>query len=97
MTSWHCPGSNFRHIAGPRCLLPRHDSLKTALMRKRPVKPPGRHWEDRVHREGKHVWIAVGDYLGKEIRAQAESEGAAVKLRETASRMVKTEGAGHEA
>jgi hypothetical protein len=30
-----------------------------------------------VHWEGKHVWIAVGDYLGKEIRAQAESEGAA--------------------
>jgi hypothetical protein len=28
--------------------------------------------------KGKHVWIAVGDYLGKEIRAQAESEGAAV-------------------
>ena len=50
-----------------------------------------------MHREGKHVWIAVGDYLGKEIRAQAESEGAAVKRwRETASTMVTPERAGHE-
>jgi hypothetical protein len=43
------------------------------------------------------VWIAVGDYLGKEIRAQAESEGAAVKRwRETASTMVTPERARHE-
>ena len=57
----------------------------------------GRHCEISVHREGKHVWIAVGDYLGKEIRAQAESEGATVKRwRETASTMVTTERAGHE-
>jgi len=49
------------------------------------------------HREGKHVWIAVGDYLGKEIRAQAESEGAAVKRwRETASTIVTTERAAHD-
>jgi hypothetical protein len=66
-------------------------------MRKRTVKLHGRHCEISVHREGKHVWIAVGDYLGKEIRAQAESEGAAVKRwRETASTMVITERAGHE-
>jgi hypothetical protein len=46
---------------------------------------------------GKHVWIAVGDYLGKEIRAQAESEAAAVKRRrETASTMVTSERTGHE-
>ena len=39
-----------------------------------------------MHREGKHVWIAVGDYLGKEIRTEAESERAAVKRwREKAS------------
>jgi hypothetical protein len=39
----------------------------------------------------------VGDYLGKEIRAQAESEGAAVKRwRETASTIVTTERAAHD-
>ena len=76
---------------------PRHCSLTIAIMRKRTVKLHGRHCEISVHREGKHVWIAVGDYLGKEIRAQAESEGAAVKRwREIASTMVTTERAGHE-
>jgi hypothetical protein len=65
---------------------PPHYSLTIAIMRKRTVKLHGRHCEISVHREGKHVWIAVGDYLGREIRAQAESEGAAVKRwRETAS------------
>jgi hypothetical protein len=40
---------------------------------------------------------SVGDYLGKEIRAQAESEGAAVKRwRETASTMGATERTGRE-
>jgi hypothetical protein len=44
-----------------------------------------------------HSPSAVGDYLGKEIRAEAESEGAAVKRwRETASTMGVTERAGHE-
>jgi hypothetical protein len=81
----------------PSHLLARHCSLTIAIMRKRTVKLHGRHCEISVHREGKHVWIAVGDYLGKEIRAQAESEGAAVKRwRETASTMVTTERAGHE-
>jgi hypothetical protein len=76
---------------------PRHCSLTIPIMRKRTVKFHGRHCEISVHREGKHAWIAVGDYLGKEIRAQAESEGAAVKRwRETASTMVTTERAGHE-
>ena len=66
-------------------------------MRKRTVKLHGRHCEISVHREGKHIWVAVGDYLGKEIRAQAESEGAAVKRwRETASTMVTTARVGHE-
>jgi hypothetical protein len=66
-------------------------------MRKHTVKLHGHHCEISVHREGKHVWIAVGDYLGKEIRSQAESEGAAVKRwRETASTMGETENAGHE-
>jgi len=38
-----------------------------------------------------HVWFTVGDYLGKEISVQAESEGAAVKRwRETASTKVST-------
>ena len=76
---------------------PRHCSLTIAIMRKRTVKLHGRHCEISVHREGKHVWMAVGDYLGKEIRAQAESESAAVKRwRETASTTVSTEKAGHE-
>ena len=76
---------------------PRDCSLTIAIIRKRTVKLYGRHCEISVHREGKHVWIAVGDYLGKEIRAQAESEGAAVKRwRETASTMVTTERAGQE-
>jgi hypothetical protein len=66
-------------------------------MKKRTVKLHGRHCQIRVYREGKHVWFAVGDYLDKEIRVQAESEGAAVKRwRETASTMVTTERAGHE-
>jgi hypothetical protein len=66
-------------------------------MRKRTVKLHGRHCEISVYREGKHIWFAVGDYLGKEIRAQAESEGAAVKRwRETASTMGATERAGRE-
>src|SRR5262245_56862075 len=66
-------------------------------MRKRTVKLHGRHCEISLHREGKHIWLAVGDYLGKEIRAQAESEGAAVKRwRETASTMGATERAGRE-
>jgi len=61
-------------------------------MRKRTVKLHGHHCQISVHREGKHVWFAVGDYLGKEIRAQAESERAAVnRWRETASKMVATE------
>jgi hypothetical protein len=61
-------------------------SEEVDAMRKRTVKLHGHHCEISVHREGKHVWIAVGDYLGKEIRAQAESEGAAVKRwREMAS------------
>jgi hypothetical protein len=45
-------------------------------MRKHTVKIHGRHCE---YRESAHVWFAVGDDLGKEIRVQAESEGAAVK------------------
>jgi hypothetical protein len=61
-------------------------SLQFAIMRKRTVKLHGHHCEISVHREGKHVWIAVGDYLGKEIRTEAESERAAVKRwREKAS------------
>jgi hypothetical protein len=65
--------------------------LQSTIMRKRTVKLHGHHCEISIHREGKHVWIAVGDYQGKEIRAQAESEGAAVKRwRETASTMVTT-------
>jgi hypothetical protein len=76
---------------------PHETRITIAIMRKRTVKLHGRHCDISVHREGKHVWIAVGDYLGKEIRAQAESEGAAVKRwRETASTMVTTERAGHE-
>jgi hypothetical protein len=66
-------------------------------MRKHTVKLHGHHCEISVHREAKHIWLAVGGYLGKEIRAQAESEGAAVKRwRETASTTVTTERAGHE-
>src|SRR6478736_2072100 len=62
------------------------NSLTIAMMRKHTVKLHGHHCEISVHREAKHIWLAVGDYLGKEIRAQAESEGAAVKRwRETAS------------
>jgi hypothetical protein len=72
-------------------------SSPVVVMRKRTVKLHGRHCEISVHREGKHIWFAVGDYLGKEIRAQAESEGAAVKRwRETASTMGATERAGRE-
>jgi hypothetical protein len=48
-------------------------------MRKHTVKIHGHHCEIRVYREGKHLWFAVGDYLGQEIKVQAESEGAAVK------------------
>jgi hypothetical protein len=82
-------------IAEP--LAPPRYSLTIAIMRKRTVKLHGRHCEISVHREGKHVWIAVGDYLGKEIRAQAESEGAAVKRwRETASTIVTTERTAHD-
>ena len=74
-----------------------HVYPKVVVMRKRTVKLHGRHCEISVHREGKHIWFAVGDYLGKEIRAQAESEGAAVKRwRETASTMGATERAGRE-
>jgi hypothetical protein len=55
-------------------------------MRKHTVNTHGHHCEISVYRESKHVWIAVGDYLGKEIRVQAESEGAAVKRwRDTAA------------
>jgi hypothetical protein len=71
--------------------------LTIAIMRKHTVKLHGRHCQISVHREGKHVWFAVGDYLDKEIRVQAESEGAAVKRwRETASKMAATEKPGHE-
>src|SRR6476620_5892823 len=67
------------------------NSLTIAIMRKHTVKLHGHHCEISVHREAKHIWLAVGDYLGKEIRAQAESEGAAVKRwRETASTTVAT-------
>jgi len=60
-------------------------------MGKHTVKLHGHHCQASVHREGKHVWFAVGDYLGKEISVQAESEGAAVKRwRETASTKVST-------
>ncbi len=55
-------------------------------MRKHTMKLHGHHYQISVHREGKHVWVAVGDYLGEEIKVQAESEGAAVKRsREEAS------------
>ena len=47
-------------------------------MRKHTVKIHGHHCEIRVYREGKHLWFAVGDYLGQEIKVQAENEGAAV-------------------
>ena len=68
------------------CRLTGSRSLQFAIMRKRTVKLHGHHCEISVHREGKHVWIAVGDYLGKEIRTEAESERAAVKRwREKAS------------
>jgi hypothetical protein len=84
-------------LANAEPLAPAHYSLTIAIMRKHTVKLHGRHCEISVHREGKHVWIAVGDYLGKEIRAQAESEGAAVKRwRETASTIVTTERAAHD-
>jgi hypothetical protein len=40
----------------------------------------------------KRVWIAIGDQLDNDLKAQAESEGAAVKLwRETASTMMTAE------
>src|SRR5262249_37785526 len=94
--NWSRPKIALAHGAS-RHLLPSCCSLTIAIIRKRTVKLHGRHCEISVHREGKHVWIAVGDYLGKEIRAQAESEGAAVKRRrETASTMVTTERAGQE-
>ena len=81
----------------PSHLLPVTVALQSRSCKKRTVKLHGRHCQIRVYREGKHVWFAVGDYLDKEIRVQAESEGAAVKRwRETASTMVTTEGAGHE-
>jgi hypothetical protein len=68
------------------------NTLTIAIMRKHTVKLHGHHCEISVHREGKHTWFAVGDYLGKEIRVHAESEGAAVKRwRETASTTVVTE------
>ena len=44
-------------------------------MRKHTVKIHGHHCEIRVYREGKHLWFAVGDYLGQEIKVQAENEG----------------------
>jgi hypothetical protein len=47
-------------------------------MRKHTVKIHGYHCEIRVDQEGKHLWFAVGDYLGQEIKVQAESEGAAL-------------------
>jgi hypothetical protein len=72
-------------------------SLTIPIMRKHTVKLHGHHCEISVHREGKHIWLAVGDYLGKEIRVQAESEGTAVKRwRETASTTVATERASRE-
>ena len=87
----HCQGLE-GHVANttpsPSYLLAHQCGLTIAIIRKRTVKLHGQHCEISVHREGKHVWNAVGDYLGKEIRAQAESEGAAVKRwRETASTM----------
>ena len=88
MASWYYPEVTSGTSLALDRLLPHHDSLTIANMKKRTVKFHGRHCEISVHREGKHVWIAVGDYLGREIRAQAESEGAAVKRwRETASTM----------
>jgi hypothetical protein len=57
-------------------------------MRKHTVKINGHHCEIRVYREGKHLWFAVGDYLGQEIKVQAESKGAAVtRWRERAASM----------
>jgi hypothetical protein len=70
------PSLNFGLMACRAICCPRHGSPAIAIMRKRTVKLHGRHCEISVHREGKHVWIAVGDYLGNEIRAQAASEGA---------------------
>jgi hypothetical protein len=49
---------------------PHETRITIAIMRKRTVKLHGRHCDISVHREGKHVWIAVGDYLGKEIRGR---------------------------
>ena len=75
-----------KHFAAPV------NSLTIAIMRKHTVKLHGHHCEISVHREGKHIWLAAGDYLGKEIRVQAESEGTAVKRwREKASTTVATE------
>jgi hypothetical protein len=48
--------------------LQRSQVAVVVVMRKRTVKLHGRHCEIRVHREGKHIWFAVGDYLGEEIR-----------------------------
>ena len=50
------------------------------------MKLHGHHCQISVHREGKHMWLAVGDYLGKEIRVQAESEGTAGYLIHPSSR-----------
>jgi hypothetical protein len=49
-------------------------------MRKHTVRIHGHHCEVRVYREGKHVWFAVGDYLGHEIKVEAESEVAEHRL-----------------
>ena len=88
-------GGKKRHCQAICC--PRHRSLIIAIMKKHTVKLHGRHCQISVYREGKHIWFAVGDYLGKEIRVEAESEGAAVKRwRETASTMGATERAGPE-
>jgi len=44
------------------------------MMRKHTVKLHGHHCEISVHREGKHIWLAVGDYLGKAIRCKPRAK-----------------------
>jgi hypothetical protein len=48
-------------------------------MRKHTVKIHGHHCEIRVDREGKHLWFAVGDYLGQENKNGLVINGHAVK------------------
>jgi hypothetical protein len=47
-----------------------------------PMKENVRVWDESyeitVYQKSKAVWIAVGEYLGQEIRTKAQTRGAAI-------------------